>query len=139
MIYQYSGCDCRDSFDRVCSLAQYEADPSYCCPECGKLLTRVISAPRLFLRAGQFEPFRSTVDGSVISSHRELQEHNKRNGVVNLHDGYDDKAVMEATKKNYQKPLDDERRKDLDVDIEKSVQKLVEGYKPSVAPEGDIA
>lgn len=30
-----------------------------------------------------FEPFRSVVDGSLISNHRDLEAHNKRNGVVN--------------------------------------------------------
>ena len=32
---------------------------------------------------GNFEAFRSTVDGSIIDSHRALEQHNKRNGVVN--------------------------------------------------------
>lgn len=30
-----------------------------------------------------FEPFRSIVDGALIASHRDLENHNKRNGVVN--------------------------------------------------------
>mgnify|MGYP001814057313 FL=1 len=29
-----------------------------------------------------FDPFRSIVDGSVITNHRELEEHNRRNNVV---------------------------------------------------------
>ena len=30
-----------------------------------------------------FDAFRSVVDGTVISNHRELEEHNRRNNVVN--------------------------------------------------------
>ena len=35
-----------------------------------------------------FEPFRSVVDGTVISNHRQLEEHNRRNNVV-LADEFD--------------------------------------------------
>ena len=35
---------------------------------------------------GPIEPFVSPVDGSVISDRRQLREHNKRHGVVNLHE-----------------------------------------------------
>jgi hypothetical protein len=82
-----------------------------------------------------FESFRSTVDGSLINSRRELAEHNRRNNVVNLHDGYDEAAVQAMTKKDYQKPLDDERGKDLHKDIEKAVAQCSDGYKPQTAHE----
>lgn len=36
-------------------------------------------APNIF---GDIEPFRSTVDGTVISSRSKLREHNKRNNVT---------------------------------------------------------
>ena len=32
---------------------------------------------------GVFEPFKSSVDGTVISTAKQLREHNKRNNVVN--------------------------------------------------------
>ena len=32
---------------------------------------------------GIFEPFKSMVDGTLISTNRQLREHNKRNNVVN--------------------------------------------------------
>ena len=31
---------------------------------------------------GNFDPFVSTVDGTLISTHRDLEQHNKRNNVV---------------------------------------------------------
>lgn len=36
----------------------------------------------VFPGAQSFEAFRSTVDGSLIRNRKELEEHNKRNGVV---------------------------------------------------------
>jgi len=58
------------------------------CVVCGiRMAKRVFSAPMGYLK-GNFAPFKSTVDGSLISTHRDMVEHNKRNGVVCLADGY---------------------------------------------------
>lgn len=136
MIYEYSGCGCNVVRQRVCPLAEYEADPTFRCPTCGDQLTQKISAPRVLLHTAQFEAFRSPVDGSIIASHSDLREHNKRNHVVNVHDGYDEAGVQNLTKIDYQKPLDEERRKDLDNDLRTAVQMLDNGYKPTPAQEG---
>jgi len=40
------------------------------------------SGTGIFPGAKPFESFVSPVDGSVVRNHRELQDHNKRNGVV---------------------------------------------------------
>lgn len=132
MIYVYSNC-CGQPRERVCSLAQYMEDPSYRCPDCGMLLPQIITPSRLFTRK-DFTPFRSPVDGSVISSYSELAEHNKRNNVVNVHDGYDDKAVKEFIKKDWHTTPEKERMQDLNKDMEQAIQKLEEGYKPTPAP-----
>lgn len=138
MIYTYGGCCSQERHERVCRLAEYEADPSYSCPECGRPLERVLTAPRYLNSTKPFEAFKSPVDGSIIACERDLREHNKRNGVVNLHDGYDSKAVANFTKRDYQAELDKERRKDLKKDMELSLNKLHQGYKPQPAPEGEI-
>ena len=138
MIYPYEGCCSKRVHERTCRLAEYEADPSYSCPECGRRLARVMTAPRLLNNTKPFEAFRSPVDGSIISCERELREHNKRNDVVNIHDGYDSKAVESFTKKDYNAEFDKERRKDLKSDMATAVAKLNQGYKPQPAPEGDI-
>lgn len=139
MIYSYEGC-CSKSrgIDRHCRLKEYEADPSYSCPECGRALRRVITAPRFLNNTKPFEAFKSTVDGTIISCERELREHNKRNNVVNLHDGYDEAGVQNMTKRNYQAEMDKDRRVDLDADIGQAIQKLNQGYTPQTAPEGEI-
>lgn len=138
MLYEYSGCCGSGRILRQCRLAEYEADPSYACPVCGGPLQQIISAPRLLNNTKTFEAFKSPVDGSIIACDRDLREHNKRNNVVNLHDGYDEKGVSGFTKKNYQAELDKERAKDLASDMKEAVQKLDQGYKPQPASEGDI-
>ena len=40
-------------------------------------------ASRGIIVRGNFDAFRSTVDGSLIDSHRALEQHNRRNNVVN--------------------------------------------------------
>ena len=99
---------------------------------------RVLTAPSMLLPTKPFEPFKSPVDGSLVSSRRELQEHNKRNNVVNTHDGYDEKAILGWTNKDLQKPLDEERKKDLKDDMQKAITKLEEGYTPHPAREDEI-
>jgi hypothetical protein len=135
MIYAYCCDHCDREMDRICSLASYEDNPAYDCPYCGGPTRQIICAPMALVHIGRFEPFKSTVDGSLIRSRRELAEHNKRNHVVNLHDGYDEAAVQKMTKKDYQRPLDEERAKDLNKDIEKAIAQCTDGYKPQLARE----
>ncbi|QQM14871.1 hypothetical protein [Stenotrophomonas phage BUCT555] len=108
------------------------------CPECGQRLRVKIVQQAKLTRTPSFEAFKSPVDGSIITSRRELAEHNRRNDVVNVHDGYDEAGVMGMINKDFQKPLDEERRKDLDKDIATGIQMLNEGYIPPTAPENEI-
>jgi len=78
------------------------------------------------------------VDGSIVSSRRELQEHNKRNNVVNTHDGYDEAAIKKWTQMDLFADKDKERKKDLKDDMQKAITKLEEGYVPRPASEDDI-
>lgn len=45
---------------------------------------------------GNFDAFRSIVDGTLIRNQRDLDEHNKRNGVVNAHEFSDDWYAKKA-------------------------------------------
>jgi len=131
MIYTYEEC-CGQKWERICSLAAYEACREFACPVCGRVLARRYTPPRIFTK--KFEPFISPVDGALITNSRELVEHNKRNRVVQLHEGYDEAAVKKFTETDWQKPLAKEDRKDLDIDLKAAVQKLEEGYTPTPAP-----
>lgn len=132
MIYVYEGCCGKSSLERVCSYGVYCADPSFCCPQCGRSLAQVLTCPQL-INCKTFEPFKSPVDGSVIASQHDLAEHNKRNNVVNLHDGYDEAAVQSFTKRDWNATPEKERTEDLKKDMEIAVQKLEDGYKPTPA------
>lgn len=135
MHYVYEGCCGRQETSRICRLADYEASPGFDCPECGKPLKQIITAPRFLNNTAPFEAFKSPVDGSIITSQTALREHNARNGVVNLHDGYDGKAVDNFTKRNYQEELDKERRADLRKDAIEAIRQVADGYKPVVETE----
>lgn len=138
MIYPYKCERCGLQLDRICALKEYEMQPVLLCTYCQEPMKRVLTAPTTLMHTAPFEAFKSPVDGSIINSRRELAEHNKRNSVVNLHDGYDEKGVQNFTKTDWQKPLDEERRKDLKDDMLKAINKCEEGYKPEVPSESEI-
>jgi hypothetical protein len=75
---------------------------------------------------GRFDSFVSPVDGSVIRTSRELKEHNVRNNVVSVADGYDEKRVLAGDYKKTETLSSKERVKD----IVESVKALNQGYKP---------
>ena len=132
MHYVYQGCCGRLAYHRKCSLAEYEHDPTFRCPNCETFLPQMLTAASVMVK--NMQPFRSPVDGSIISNKRELAEHNRRNNVVNLHDGYDEKAVKGFTETDWNKSSEKERTKDLSADMEQAVEKLQSGYKPTPAP-----
>lgn len=120
-----------------CQQISEVADDAIDCPQCGNenKLTPWLSAPKAFMR-GKFEPFRSTVDGTIIDSHRAMQEHNKRNDVVCVADGYTNEQVLSG---NYNKPKEEKiNKQDLANDIGESIMKLNNGYVPEVRYDNPI-
>lgn len=96
------------------------------CPECdGKMELVILKPPEGFVK-GRFEAFKSTVDGSIIRNSRDMEEHNRRNGVVNLSDGYDEEAILSG--KCCEKPKKDAA--DLANDVGEAVRDINAGYKP---------
>jgi hypothetical protein len=96
-------------------------------PECcGEKTLKVITRAPMGVVRGRFEPFKSPVDGSIISSIRDMAEHNKRNNVVSLADGYTDEVVRSG---NFgEKPKADP--KDLKQDVVESFKMVSSGYTP---------
>ena len=121
------------SYERVCRLSEYIQESGCQCLGCGAAMQRVITPPRLFTKT--FTPFWSPVDGSFISNSRELSEHNKRNQVVQLHEGYTEEQVKSFTNKDLHNDPVSERTYDLKKDMHKAIQKLEEDYTPTPAPE----
>jgi len=102
------------------------------CAACGGQLKLIIlQAPKGFVK-GKFEAFKSVVDGSIVSSQRTMDEHNKRNGVVCLADGYDEEQILAG---NLGKPLPktpEQIKKEIATDIVESIQQVQSGYKPQI-------
>lgn len=92
---------------------------------------RVLRAPGTVIR--NFDAFRSTVDGTVISGDRALREHNARNGVVSLHDVYSDSElsadrILSRQNESKASSVDD----NLAADLYAAAQQVAAGYKPNV-------
>lgn len=105
------------------------------CPECGGADVRkiILSVARGLVK-GKFEPFKSQLDGSVITTERELQEHNKRNNVRLLGEGYSNEDILAGKcGKQGQDPID---KKDVAKDIVESIRRVEAGYKPIIQEEG---
>jgi len=100
------------------------------CPECGvKMAKKVFSVPHGFMR-GKFEPFKSTVDGTIIANHKDMLEHNKRNNVVCMADGYTDEQVKAGTFKK--EPVKVDTKKEVASDLMEAAIQVRDGYKPEV-------
>jgi len=118
---------------RACgNTLEYVSSPEHCletppCPKCGALTDKVILTAPAGVVKGQFEAFKG-VDGRVISNQVELDRHNKEHNLVNLHDGYDEKAILSG--KIGEKAVEEKKTKKKDV--EKAVTKVVDGYKPKI-------
>jgi len=129
-------------YESVCDVCSIEADylrpvaecmDTPVCISCGERMRKVIrSAPKGFIN-GKFEPFVSHVDGSLITTQREMAEHNKRNNVVSMADGYDDATVRRG---DFVAP---EKRdiNDLKSDIAEATAMVNQGYKPNTEVYGD--
>ncbi len=129
-----------DSRCRDCGkLSMYVSTVANChtvppCSYCGGAASKVIiTAPRGYVK-GNFDAFKSPVDGSIITGHRALEEHNKRNQVANLHDGYEEAKVVAGDFGRVEAKPD---KKDIAADIAESIHKVKEGYKPLIAGEAD--
>jgi len=124
-IYQALCRDCDVTAEYLRPVAECMDVPS--CPNCFEPMHKVIlTAPKGFVK-GKFEPFKSTVDGSIITTQRELQQHNDRNNVVSMADGYSTEELLAAKPK--EEVLD---KKELVKDIAEATHKVAQGYKPII-------
>lgn len=99
------------------------------CPACGGRTRKGIFTPPKGFVKGKFEAFRSVVDGSLIDSQRAMDEHNKRNNVVCIADGYDDATVKAGAFGRKESKLD---KKELVADIQQAIHEVQNGYKPTI-------
>lgn len=97
--------------------------------DCGSRMDKVIYTAPTGVVTGKFEPFVSMVDGTLIRNNRELQEHNRRNNVVNLNDGFSEEKVRAGDLGQKPATLDKSERV---ADIQEAIHKVSNGYKPKV-------
>jgi len=124
--------ECDVQFEFSSSIAQYKDVPP--CPLCNGTARRIIlAAPQGFV-TGKFDPFKSPVDGSVIRTTNDLAEHNKRNGVVNIHDGYSEEKVLKG---DFGAKKPESNTKEVTKDIHEAIHDVTHGYKPTIGVQED--
>ena len=122
-----TGCGAEGEF--LAELKDYNNPPP--CRHCGEPSKRVIrTAPRSHVK-GNFDAFQSTVDLSVIRNERDLREHNKRNDVISLADGYSTEALLNH------KGIPKEQPRNVKADLVSAYEDVKQGYRPKIANEGD--
>lgn len=121
--YQARCRECGKEFEYVSKIKDCMSVPPC---DCGGGADKVILSAPVGYVMGRFDSFVSPVDGSVIRTSRELKEHNVRNNVVSVADGYDEKRVLAGDYKKTETLSSKERVKD----IVESVKALNQGYKP---------
>lgn len=123
---------CDNQFEFRSPIALREDVPP--CPLCGAMAARImLTAPGGFVK-GKFDAFVSPVDFSVISTESDLSEHNKRNGVVNIQEGYSEEKVLRG---DFGKKKEENNAKEVAGDIQEAIHDVTHGYKPTIGAEDD--
>jgi hypothetical protein len=94
---------------------------------CGGATRKVIRTSPTVYVSGEFKPFTSHVDGSIISNKREFAEHNARNDVVSVGDMYTKDELMNAKPK-----VETSHIEDVKTDLVEAYQMVKQGYKPKM-------
>jgi len=132
-IYTSECPECGLRFNEYRSVAEYRATPK--CEAChGPTFNVMLEAPQAFVK-GKFEPFISSVDRTLISTQNDLNEHNKRNNVVNVHDGYSERELFDKMSAPRDTPKVD--KKEVAADIAESIKQVQAGYKPTIEAQDD--
>lgn len=122
-VYEADCEDCGVYADYLREVKDYLDTPH--CPECGIKMRKIIrSAPKGYM-VGQFDAFQSTVDRSIIRSQRDLLEHNKRNNVISLADGYSTEQLINH------KGIPTEQPRNVKADLAEAYKAVKDGYKPA--------
>lgn len=124
---------CAHQYDYFCSISERNNVPA--CPACASADVRkiIVNAP-LGCVTGKFEAFKSQVDGTIIRNSRDLEEHNRRNNVRLLGEGYSNEDILNGQIGQRPPPAPD--KKDIAKDIVESIRRCEAGYKPVIQSEG---
>lgn len=125
---------CTHSYDYFSSVENRNNVPE--CPACSSKQVRkiILTAPKGFVK-GNFAPFKSQIDGTLITCEKNLAEHNKRNNVCLLGDGYSNEDILAGNFGN-KGGMEAPDKKQIAKDIVESIRKVEAGYKPTIESEG---
>lgn len=124
--------NCDTQFEYSCKIDNREDVPE--CPLCSHTARRIIlQAPQGFIK-GKFDAFVSPVDGSLINSARELAEHNKRNSVVNIQEGYSEEKVLKG---DFGQKKEENNVVEVAKDVQEAIHDVTHGYKPIIGVQDD--
>jgi len=87
----------------------------------------ILSAPAAYVTGSEFRAFRSCLDGTPITSPATLAEHNRRNNVVNLNEGYSDEDIKNFSNRDFTIAPDKE---EIKRDTLAAIDDCKQGYKP---------
>lgn len=127
MIYDGECMSCGKQFVYTRSVAQCMDVPP--CPACGHESRKVILTAPTGIVTGKFEAFRSNLDGSLIRNQRELEDHNRRNNVRLLGEGYTNEQILKGEMGQKKAKPD---KKEIAKDLIDSISAVKAGYKPKV-------
>lgn len=131
-VYEALCKECELLYEYVAKIADCMKTPR--CSSCGEKTHKVIfHAPMGFVK-GKFEPFKSQVDGSIITTQRDLTAHNARNNVCNLHDIYDERTIFTGDIAPKQIVPD---KKEIAQDMLAAIHEVSNGYKPNIGAQDD--
>lgn len=125
--------ECGLRYTQSRSISNYRDTPK--CEACfGPTYNVILGAPQVVVK-GKFDPFRSMVDGSVISCQRDLEEHNKRNSVINLNELYTEEQIQSGQLGQKSQSLS--QSVDIAKDMQEAIHDVSHGYKPIVEVQED--
>ncbi len=96
--------------------------------------------PPGMVRPRNLEAFKSHIDGSVVTNQKELDEHNRKNDVIDVREwGNDQFCDLDAKKEREEFYLgtSTKAKKERTATIVESIQKLEQGYTPPRRNEED--
>lgn len=117
-IYPYKCSACGREEEIIQSISSYSKAPIR--PQCHGEMTRVFTVPMV---SQDIEPFRSTIDGTVINSRSSRREHMLKHGVV-LHADIESE-IPKVRQEMARAELEDRKKA-----VVEAVHKTEAGYKP---------
>ncbi len=97
--------------------------------------------PPGMIKPRTMEAFKSHVDGTVVTNQGELEEHNRRNDVIDAREWGNDSYCDTDAKKEREARIQGTSQKEIKKrhqDVVEAVQKVEQGYKPIIGQQEEV-